>query len=296
MYKCVVIGAGVAGMTASIYLKRSGIDVLLLEKSFYGGQINNTYIIENYPGFVSIDGPSLAKEIYNQVKNLDICYKTANVVDIIDYKDYKIIKTTKEDIKTEYIILATGRESRKLNVPGEDRLMGMGVSYCAICDGPFFRNKNIVVVGGGNSALEEALYLATLAKNVKLIVRSKIKADATLEKQVLNKDNIDIFYNTQVIELKGVEKLEKVILDNGQEICADGIFIYVGKEPKIDYLKSLNLTTSNDYIIVDKNMQTNIDKIYASGDLIKKDFYQISTAISDATVAALSVKQKINME
>ena len=184
-YECVIIGAGVAGMTAAIYLKRAGISVLLLEKGVPGGQINKTSIIENYPGFKKIDGPTLAMNMLDQVQSLDIPYQYGNVLSIEVDVDHKIIKTDMETIMTSRIILASGRKPRELGLSNEKKLLGSGISYCAYCDGMLYKNQDVVVIGGGNSALEEALYLADICKTVYIVHRRlEYRADDILVKKL----------------------------------------------------------------------------------------------------------------
>lgn len=293
----VVIGAGVAGMTAAIYLKRSNIDVVILEKSAPGGQINRTNDIENYPGFMHIDGPVLAMNIYEQIRNLEIEYKYGNVLDIQDFGDHKLIKTDQEEITCKKIIIASGRRPRELGLPNEKQLTGKGVSYCAICDGPLYKGKITAVVGGGNSAIEEAQYLSGISEKVYLIHRGDtFRADAVEQERLFSKKNIEILYNSVVSTLiEENNKLKGLIVKdkegNEKTIDVDGLFIYIGHEPETYFLKNLPITLNNDYLVVDERMETNIDGIYACGDVLKKDVYQISTAVGDATIAALSVKK-----
>lgn len=292
----VVIGAGVAGMTAAIYLKRSNIDVILLEKSAPGGQLNRTNDIENYPGFKHIDGPELSMNIYEQVRNLEIEYKYGDVISISDFGDYKLIKTDQEEITCQNIIIASGRRPRELGLSNEKSLAGKGVSYCAICDGPLYKGKITAVVGGGNSAIEEANYLAGISDKVYLIHRgSTFRADIIEQERLLKRTNIEILYNSVVTEL--IEKDNKLVSlsiktnEEIKQVNVDGLFVYIGHEPETYFLKELPIVMENDYIVVDHRMKTNIDGIYACGDVVKKDIYQIATAIGDATIAALSIKK-----
>jgi thioredoxin reductase (NADPH) len=292
----IVIGAGVAGMTAAIYLKRSNLDVIILEKSAPGGQINRTNDIENYPGFSHIDGPVLAMNIYEQIRHLDIEYKYGDVFSIKDLGDYKVITTDQEELTCKNIIIASGRRPRELGLPNENKLTGRGVSYCAICDGPLYRGKVTAVVGGGNSAIEEAQYLASISKKVYLIHRgSTFRADEVEQERLKKYDNIEIMYNSVVDKLiEEDNKLKGIIVnqqDNKQQIEVDGLFVYIGHEPETYFLKETPIIMDNNYVLVDHRMKTNIDGIYACGDVVKKDVYQISTAIGEATIAALSIKK-----
>lgn len=290
-YDCIVIGAGVAGMTAALYLKRSNLDILLLEKEMPGGQINKTTEIENYPGFIKINGTDLAVTMYDQIKAQDIEYKYGNVIDIEDLNELKIVKTNKEEFKTKSIILATGRIARKLGIDNEDKLIGHGISYCAICDGIFFKNKTVAVLGGGNSALTGALYLSNIATKVYIINRSnQLRADNILKEKVKNKSNIEFLYNSKITKINEKNNILDSIEVNNQLLKIDGLFIYIGFDPDISYLKNLSIKNNNGYIIVDQNMETSVPNIYACGDLIDKKVYQITTALGEAAIAATAIK------
>lgn len=288
-YDCVIIGAGVAGLTAAIYLKRLNIEVLIIEASTPGGQIINTSIIENYPGFTQIDGASLAIKIYEQVENLKIPYLNEKVLKIEN--NHRVI-TKNKTIDTDYIIIATGRTPKKLKL-NLDKYIGKGVSFCAVCDGMFYKNKNVVVVGGGNSALEESIYLSKIVNKLTILNRKdKLSADNILKERVENIDNIEIKYNCEIEEV--IEKdnvINAIKLNNNETLKTDGIFIFIGLEPKLDFI---NIENENNYVLVNKNMQTNIENIYAVGDAIKKDVYQITTALGEASIAAVNIAKKIN--
>ncbi len=292
-YDCVVIGAGVSGMTAAIYLKRAEIKVALLEKGAPGGQINKTSTIENYPGFTGI-GPDLAMKIFEQVTNLNIPYEYADVVDIKKVENgFEIIGTNKT-ITTRKIILATGREPNKLHAPNEDELTGRGVSWCAVCDGPLYKDKVVAVVGSGNSALEEGIYLSNICKKVIMLNRSKqFKGSKILQSKLLEKENIEIHYETTVESLTEKDGiLDKMIVkhDNKEiKIDVDGLFIYIGFTPDTNYLDNIGVKRDKNYVIVDQQLRTNIPGIYACGDIIKKDYYQISNAVGEGAEAALAV-------
>lgn len=290
-YDCIVIGAGVAGMTAALYLKRSGINVLLIEREMPGGVLNKTTEIENYPGFTKINGTDLALSIYEQIKNQQIEYKYGNVVEIVCNGEEKIVKTNRDEFKTKNIILATGRTPRKLGLSNEEKLIGHGISYCAICDGSFFKNKEVALVGGGNSALTGALYLSNITSKVYIINRSdKLKADEILQSKIKEKSNIEILFNSKVTNINEKDNVLDSVDLNNKELNVKGLFIYIGFDPDINYLKNLNIKTKNGYIEVDEDMQTNIKGIYACGDIVSKKVYQISTAIGEAAIAATSIK------
>ncbi|MBE6144600.1 MAG: FAD-dependent oxidoreductase [Firmicutes bacterium] len=290
-YDCIVIGAGVAGMTAALYLKRSGINVLLIEREMPGGVLNKTTEIENYPGFTKINGTDLALSIYEQIKNQQIEYKYGNVVEIVCNGEEKIVKTNRDEFKTKNIILATGRTPRKLGLSNEEKLIGHGISYCAICDGSFFKDKEVALVGGGNSALTGALYLSNITSKVYIINRSdKLKADEILQSKIKEKSNIEILFNSKVTNINEKDNVLDSVDLNNKELNVKGLFIYIGFDPDINYLKNLNIKTKNGYIEVDEDMQTNIKGIYACGDIVSKKVYQISTAIGEAAIAATSIK------
>lgn len=298
IYDAIVIGSGVAGMTAAIYLKRAGVNVLVLDKSIPGGQVNTTLEISNYPGFSNIDGPTLAYNISQQVKDNDVEIKYAEVLDIKD-NEVKEIITNQGNFYSKKIIIATGRIPRKLGLENENKLMGRGVSWCATCDGAFYRNDEVAVVGGGNSALEEALYLSAIVKKVYILVRGdKFRGDDILVKQLSKKANIEVLFETQIKTLNEKDnKLDSITLSNGITINTKALFIYIGFDPVLTPFKNLNLEVSIDnYIVTDKDNRTNIFGIYACGDIVKKHFYQIATAVSDGAVAALALKEDIDKE
>lgn len=296
VYDTVIIGTGIAGITAAIYLKRSNLDVLLIDKDAPGGQLNKISIIENYPGYLKISGPELSEKLLEQVKNLNIEQRYGKAIDIKDENNIKIIKTDIEDIKTKTVIIAIGRTPNKLNIENEEKLLNKGISYCALCDGPLFKDKEVAVVGSGNSAVEESLYLSNICKKVTLIIRTdRFKAEETLQNQLKNKENIDIKYNCVVdtiIEENNV--LKSLKLSNNEIIDVQGLFIYIGSTPNTNFLNQLEIETDKNFIKVDSNMKTNIKGIYAIGDVIKKDVYQLTTATSDATIAAISIKNYLS--
>ena len=296
IYDTVIIGSGIAGITAAIYLKRANLDVLLIDKDAPGGQLNKISIIENYPGFLKISGPELTENLMKQIENLNIEIRYGNAQEIIDNIDYKIVKTDTEEIKAKTIILALGRTPNKLGLENEDELLGKGVSYCALCDGPFFKNKDIAVVGSGNSAVEEAIYLSNICKTVKMIIRSnEFKAEETLINQLKNKENITIKNNSVIKTLiKENSYLKGIELDNKEKINVEGLFIYIGSTPNIKIIENTKIKTEKNFILVNENMETSVKGIYAIGDVIKKEVYQLTTAVSEATIAAISIKNKLS--
>ena len=290
IYDCIVIGSGVSGMTASIYLKRAALDILLLEKSMPGGQITQTGMIENYPGFIG-DGSTLALTMYGQVKENEVNHKFANVLKIKKTDKAFNIMTSSEEYETKKIILATGRTPNHLNLENEEQLIGRGVSYCAICDGPLYKNKTVAVVGSGNSALEEGIYLSSICKKVIFINRSeKFKGSKVYIEKLKTLNNIEILYNTSIVELlEENNQLAKVKLSNTNYLEIDGLFVYIGFTPDTKYLEGTDVKTENQYVLTDENGKTNVEGIYACGDVIKKNFYQISTAVGEGAKTALQV-------
>ena len=295
-FNTIVIGSGIAGMTASIYLKRANISVLLIEKNVPGGQITRASSVENYPGFKQIDGASLAMNVFEQVQNLGIDIKFADVKKIELVDDKKIVKTKNEEFICDNIIVATGRNPRELLLPHEKELIGHGISYCALCDGSFYKDKDVAIVGGGNSALGEALYLSNICHKVYLIHRrDEYRAASNLINTVKEKQNIELITNSNITKLNEKDGyLNSIIINDNKQINVSCVFIYIGNTPDISFLDNLNLTTKDDYIIVNNDMETNIKGIYACGDVIYKNTYQLTTAVGEATVAANSIIKQGN--
>lgn len=289
-YDAIIIGSGIAGMTAGIYLKRGGLDVLIIEENVPGGQLNKINAIENYPGFVKIDGPTLASEIYSQVKSLDIEYLFDKVIKTELSGEEKKIITGEKILYCKYLVIATGRLSKKL-FNNDDRYIGKGISYCALCDGNLYKNKNVAVVGGGNSALEEALYLSDICKSVTMIIRGEtFRGEAALVNKVLEKSNINCMYNSNISEYN-IEnsKLTAIILESGKVIKVDGLFVSIGSVPSAEVF---GVEKEKGFIIVNDSCMTNIDNVYACGDVIKKNIYQLTTAASEGTIVAYSIIKK----
>ena len=290
----VIIGAGVAGMTAAIYLKRANIPFILIEKSAPGGQINRASIVENYPGIESIDGPSLAMNLYNQISKMEIDIKFGEVKSVEIKENKKIITINDEKIECENIIIATGRNPKELGLENEKYLIGHGVSWCALCDGHFYKDKEVAVVGAGNSAFEESLYLAHICKTVYIVHRSSnFRAEKNLIEKVKNTKNIIIKENVNIKKLNTVgEYLDSITLDNEETLDVKGLFIYIGSVPDVAFLSEIGIKEDNGYLIVNQNMETSIEGIYACGDVISKNVYQLTTAIGEATTAANSIIYK----
>lgn len=290
MSKCIVIGAGPGGMSAAIYLKRAGIDVILIEKMVPGGEMLKTNKIENYLGFDSIDGGELALRMSSQVKDLGVEIIRDDITGI-SYDNTFIVTGLKNKYQADYVIIATGRVPRKLGLDMEEALLNRGISYCATCDGAFYKGKEVAIVGGGDSALTEALYLSDICLKVYVLVRKDLKASDILQNRVKNKDNIVILKNVSVSQFISSDSLTGVLLNDGRKLDVNGLFIAIGGTPDISFLKNLNVDTINGYIKTDDKMRTNIKGLYAVGDVRYKDFYQIITAASDGAIAALSIRE-----
>lgn len=286
IYDAIIIGLGASGLAASIYAKRSGLNIAVINFSVPGGIINESSVVENYPGFKSISGPDLAYEFFEHFNSLDVPLFNEEVIDVKDGKIKKVI--THDNIyETRNIIICSGRKPRKLNLPNEFKFNGNGISYCALCDGNLYKDKDVCIVGGGNSALESALYLSNICKQIFLIIRSdKLIGDNLLVEEITNTNNIKVLFNSSISEI--VEKDNKLsgVIINDNLLDVDGIFVNIGYEPSVNILKSLDLEMDKNYIVVDKNMETNIKGIFACGDIIKKDLYQLVTAVSDGAIAA----------
>lgn len=297
-YNTVIIGSGVAGMTAAIYLARANISVCILEQEVPGGQITRTSQIENYPGFISIDGPELATNMFQQVQQLKVPYFYTAGLEIETFPDKHIVKTKDQELTCKNVIIATGRSPRKLNIPNEEKLIGRGISYCAICDGGLYKNKNVAVIGGGRSALEETLYLSKICNKVTLIHRrNDFRAEEELVDEVKNQPNVEVLTDRTVVEFTEKEnRLASLITQNDdnqeEEIEVDGCFEYIGQMPNTQNFKNLGILDEEGYIKVNHNFETAISNIYAIGDCVKKELYQIITACSDGVIAANSIMKQ----
>lgn len=283
-FDCIIIGAGIAGLTAAIYLKRAGKNVVIIEKSMPGGQILKTNSIKNYPGFVEIDGFSLIRKILDQIDNLEIQIIKEEVKEI---KNLEVV-TDNNVYSASNIILATGRKPRILGLQNENELIGKGISFCASCDGNLFKNDEVAVVGGGNTAFEEALYLSNICSKVYLIHRNEnYRAEKYLINELKQKQNVFLMPNEIITKLNTKDGYLESIETDKNKYNIKALFVAIGQVPSI--IKIEGLETENGYIKVNNKMETNINGIYACGDCIKKDVYQLTTAASDGTIAATSI-------
>lgn len=292
MYDALVIGGGPAGMTAAIYLKRANLNVALIEKGAPGGKMTETYLIENYPGFPLINGADLALAMYQQIVNLNIPHLYGEVKAVEKNKDGFIVKTDYEEHPAAKVIVATGTVSRKLHIPGENEYLGKGISFCAVCDGSLYKDKVVAVIGGGNSAFEESIYLSRLVKHVHIIVRSsRYRAEEALIKKVEALPNVTTHKENETIAFLGNSSLEKVkLFDKTKnvewELPVDGVFIYIGFDPATQFLKPLGVLDQDGYIVVDENFESQVKGLYGAGDCLTKKTRQIATATGDGASAA----------
>lgn len=294
MYDIIIIGAGPAGLTAALYGLRANKKILVLESKSYGGQIINANNIENYPGIMNISGFDYATSLFNQVKNLggQIKYETVNHID-----EDKTVVTTSNQYKGKAVIIATGAENRKLDLPNENDFIGKGISYCATCDGNFYKDKVVAVNGGGNTALEDALYLANIAKKVYLIHRrEEFRGDEKYVLELKNKPNVEFILNTTIKALNGNEVLESITVVNKDNITkailVDGLFIAIGQEPNNAIFNNVVDLDDNGYIISDDGVHTKTKGIYVAGDAREKNLRQLTTAVSDGSIAAtIAIKE-----
>ena len=297
MKDVVIIGAGISGITAALYLKRANKDVLLIEKGMVGGIINKTSSINNYPTISNITGPDFSNLLLDQVMSNNIDIRFATVIGVENEENKKIVRLKNETIECKYVILATGKENRRLGVPMEEELSGHGVSYCALCDGPLYKDKDVAVVGTGTAALEEALYLADICKKVTILAKyDYFKAEEALVNDVKKKANIKVLYSSMVTRFVGKDNklisLEYVHNNKKSKLKVEGAFIYIGSTPNV--FSELKLELENNFIKVNDKMETSVKGIYAVGDVIKKDVYQLVTATNDGAVAANNIIKELN--
>lgn len=290
-YDLIIIGSGIAGITAAIYAKRSNLNVLILEKSAPGGLLNKIDSIKNYPGFKEITGAELAEKLLEQINDLEAEIKYEEVINIENAESLKRVETKTNEYLTKAVLIATGRIPKKLGLNNEDTLYGRGLSTCALCDGNFFRGKDVAVIGGGNSALGEALYLANIVKKIYIIHRrDEFRADANLINEVLSKDNIEIVYKSNVTNINLANGIvSSITLNTGKTIDVSGVFVYVGFIPGVNFVETMGITNDKGYIITNGYGETKIPGIYAAGDIIDKQIYQLVTAASEGAIAAINI-------
>lgn len=299
MYDCIIIGAGPAGLTAAIYLLRENKKIKIIEKETIGGKITSSARVDNYPGFKSISGSELADKLFEQVTNL------GGEIDIEEFQKInndkiKEVITDEGTYQTKSIIIATGTYFNTLKITDEDKFLGNGISFCTVCDGAFYKDKVVAVVGGGNTAIINAIYLSTLAKKVYLIVREEtIRGEKVNIDELLTKENIEIIYNSEVTKYLGDTSIKGIVIknkDNTKELAVDGIFLAIGQVPETKKVNNLLNLDKYNYIEAKEDCQTNIAGIFAAGDVRSKKVRQLTTATNDGTIAALNVINYLNEE
>lgn len=299
IYDVIVIGSGPGGMTTALYTSRANLKTLILEKGVPGGELLNTSDVENYPGYPTITGPELAENMYKGAMQFGAEYAYGNVTGIELDGNVKVVLAGNKRYYAYAVVIATGAHHRKLEVPGEDELSGRGVSYCAVCDGAFFKDKELFVIGGGDSAVEEGAYLTQFAKKVTIVHRrDELRAQKILQERAFKNEKISFIWNSTVDRIEGEQSVTSLQLKNVQtgEVTqhpADGVFIYVGLLPVSDPFKSLQITDEEGWIVTDNRMRTSIPGIFAIGDVRQKALRQITTAVGDGAEAGQSVYQYV---
>lgn len=300
MYDTIIIGSGPAGMTAALYAARSNLKVALVERGIYGGQMNNTSEIENYPGYDMISGPELAEKMYEPLEKFGVEHLFGYVVRVETDGPVKKVVTEDATFESKTVILAMGAQHRLLGVPGEATFNSRGVSYCAVCDGAFFRGQDLLVVGGGDSAVEEALFLTQFAETVTIIHRrDELRAQKIIQDRAFANDKIKFIWDSVVEEIKGDEqKVQSVVIKNVktgdlQEQTFGGVFIYVGLDPMTETVTDLGITDDQGWVVTNELMETSKAGIFAVGDVRQKHLRQVTTAVGDGAIAGQQVYQYI---
>lgn len=300
IYDVIIIGAGPAGMTAAVYTSRANLSTLMIERGIPGGQMANTEDVENYPGFESILGPELSNKMFEHTKKFGAEYAYGDIKEVVDGKEYKVVKAGSKEYKARAVIIAAGAEYKKIGVPGEKELGGRGVSYCAVCDGAFFKGKELVVVGGGDSAVEEGVYLTRFASKVTIVHRrDKLRAQSILQARAFDNEKVDFLWNKTVKEIHeengkvGNVTLVDTVTGEESEFKTDGVFIYIGMLPLSKPFENLGITNEEGYIETNERMETKVEGIFAAGDIREKSLRQIVTATGDGSIAAQSVQHYV---
>lgn len=289
----VICGGGAAGLTSAVYAARSGLDFVLIDiSSSMGSQITQTSDVDNYTGFEKINGMELVIKFYEHAKALNAPMVNDEVQEITKENGIFTVKCAQGEYKSKTVIYCSGASHRKLGVKGEKELLGRGVGYCAVCDGFFYRNKTVVVVGGGNTAVTDALYLSKICKKVILVHRrDSLRAEKILVERLENAENVEIMFNSEVSEILGEKNADGVMLKNGEKIDCDGVFIAVGIVPRSDTVKNLAELDKSGYIVADESGKTSLDGLFAAGDVRTKELRQIITACSDGANCVDSVNK-----
>lgn len=293
IYDVIIAGAGPAGMTAAVYASRANLNTLMIERGIPGGQMADTEDVENYPGFDHIFGADLSNKMFEHAKKFDAEYAYGDIKDVEDHGNYKLVITGNKEYKTRSLIITAGAQFKKIGIKGEEELTGRGVSYCAVCDGAFFKERELIVIGGGDSAVEEGMYLTRFAKKVTIVHRrDELRAQKILQDRAFNNEKVEFIWDTVAKSINGTEgKVGSVTLENvkaGEKYDhpIDGVFIYIGMVPLSKPFKSLGITNEDGYIPTNEQMETRIPGIFAAGDIREKDLRQIVTATGDGSIAA----------
>ena len=295
MYDLIVIGSGPAGLSAAVYGKRAGLDLLVLEKNpMSGGQVLNTYEVDNYLGMPGINGFDMGMQFRQHADKLGVEFREAEVTSIVDLENRKKVTTETEELETKAVILAAGAVHAHLGVPGEEEFSGMGVSYCATCDGAFFKGRTVAVVGGGDVALEDAIYLARTCEKVYLIHRrDELRGAIVLQEELRALDNVEILYSHVVQEIRGEEAVNELLIKNlktgeASALAVAGVFVAVGIRPVTELVQELTACDENGYVLAGEDCATRMPGLYAAGDVRKKPIRQIVTAVADGANAAVA--------
>ena len=293
MYDIIIVGGGPAGLTAALYAARANKKILVIEAKNYGGRIIDASVVSNYPGVETMSGYEFATKLYEQVEKLNVDFKIETVLSIDKDKN---VYTNKNKYSAKAIILSTGTQNKKLKIENEENLIGKGISYCATCDGNFYKNKVVAVIGSGNTALEDTLYLSNLASKVYLVHwKDTFTGEAKMVDEIKEKDNIEIIDNSSITKINGIDKLESIVLNDDKEIDVDGLFIAIGQEPNNIIFKNVIDIDSKGYIKTDDGVHTNVKGIYVAGDAREKLLRQLTTAVSDGSIAAtVAIKEMEN--
>ncbi|HIV81405.1 MAG TPA: thioredoxin-disulfide reductase [Candidatus Salinicoccus merdavium] len=299
IYDVVIVGAGPAGMTAAVYASRANLKTVMLERGVPGGQMANTEDVENFPGFDFITGPELSSKMFEHAQKFGAEYKYGDLQTVEDHGNYKLLKTSSEEFKTKTVIIATGAEYKKIGVPGEELLTGRGVSYCAVCDGAFFKERELVVIGGGDSAVEEGVYLTKFASKVTIVHRrAELRAQKILQERAFKNEKIEFIWDTELQSINGEGKVGSVTLldkntGNTYDYDTDGVFVYIGMLPLTKPFKDLGILNELNYVETNREMETSVPGIFAAGDVIDKTLRQIVTATGDGSIAAENAQKYI---
>ena len=298
-YDVIIVGAGPAGLTAAIYAKRAELSALLIERYGAGGQINNTYEVDNYPGLPGIGGFDLGQKMSEHVDKFKCERVTAEVLSMDLAGDTKIVKTDEGDFAGRCVILSSGNSPRQLGIPGEEELTGCGVSYCATCDGAFFKNRETVVIGGGDVAVEDAIFLARGCSKVYLVHRrNELRAAKTLQTALFKLSNVEVLWDSIPVKINGEDQVESLTVKNtkteeARDIPVAGVFVAVGNNPNASYIEGLEADKAG-FIVADETCVTNIPGVFVAGDLRTKQLRQVSTAVADGANAICSAQNYLN--